>query len=126
MASVDTSAAQQDTKLLELPALWQDRTNVMDAIEADRRQGGAKRVLAYFLAHPGQWLSTYELEGQGGRNAWRTRVSDARKKVEADGGVIQNRQRKRADGSICSEYRYLPAAPLGRDASVYVEQKGLF
>lgn len=95
----------------------------MDQEEAERRVGGKVRVLAYFKSYPGKWISTRELELEGGRNAWRTRVSDARKVVEAEGGVIQNRQERRADGSIWSVYRYLPAQPLGPSADVPRERR---
>jgi hypothetical protein len=43
----------------------------------------------------------------GGRMAWRTRVSECR----TLGMRIENRLRKRDDGSTISEYRYLPPQP---------------
>ena len=63
-------------------------------------------VAAYFRARPGQWIRATELEAVGGRQAWRTRVSDARR---AYGLTIQNRCRRivEPDGRrwTLSEYR---------------------
>lgn len=85
--------------------------------EIQRRQSNTEKVLAYLLAHPREWVSTATLEQLGGRQAWRSRVSDARKIVERQhGGTIENRQQHAKDG-IVSEYRYLPYQPLGPDAA---------
>lgn len=45
-------------------------------------------VAQYFKARPNQWIRAELLEGPGGRQAWRTRVSDARRDLGMD---IQNR-----------------------------------
>jgi len=67
-----------------------------------------QRVVAHFLSHPGEWVDAEVLMRIGGRYAFRTRVSDARKQL----GVIENRQRKvrEPDGRayVVSEYRYVP------------------
>jgi hypothetical protein len=69
-------------------------------------------VVAYFRARPWQWINAVELERVGGRQAWRTRVSEAR---HAPYWLpIRNRVRTvtRPDGSRyrLSEYRYEPEA----------------
>lgn len=107
--------------------------------EIQRRQRNAAKVIAYFRAHQGEYVDVPTLERLGGRNAWRTRVSDARA-VFCDelgwewpvpkGGrdPILNRQqrivvvepdgRKHVSGAIISEYRYWPVESLGRAADV--------
>ena len=79
--------------------------------EMQRRSSNTTKVLAYFLACPGQWVGTHLLEQLGGRNAWRTRVSEARAVVKAEGGDIENRQR-RIDGAVISEYRLVSSVPV--------------
>lgn len=68
------------------------------------------RVEAFFKAQPWRWIPAIEFEAVGGRQAWRTRLSNCRTKR---GMTIQNRQRtvQRDDGStyVCSEYRYVPS-----------------
>jgi hypothetical protein len=88
--------------------------------EQERRATNTQTVADLFKRRPYQWIGTLELEKAGGRNAWRTRVSDARKQFEKSGWTITNRQ-IRLDGAVISEYRY-ERVPLGRDASTYVEQ----
>ncbi len=97
----------------------------MDNREADRRATFKLAVLAYFKAHPMQWIDSAELERVGGRMAWRTRVSDARKIVKAEGGTIRNRLNRQSE-KVISEYMYTPYQPLGREASERVTQKALF
>jgi hypothetical protein len=62
------------------------------------------RVAATFTAHPRTWISAVALMRVGGLMAWRTRVSDCRIR----GMAIENRLRRRKNGSIISEYRYTP------------------
>jgi hypothetical protein len=65
-------------------------------------------VLAdYFRAHPHQWVDGLTLAGMAGAYAWRSRVSDCRRR----GLTIQNRQRKVGTRTV-SEYRLVPDAPL--------------
>jgi hypothetical protein len=69
-----------------------------------------ERLSRFFREHPHQWFDgARELAAIGGRYAWRSRVSDCRRKYGYD---IQNRQRsvKRPDGTsyTVSEYRYTP------------------
>lgn len=81
------------------------------------------RVADYFQTHPGEWIDTRTLEVLGGRNAWRTRVSDCRTQL---GLTIENRQRRveAQDGTpyVVSEYRYVPYVPLGPDAGTIRER----
>jgi hypothetical protein len=73
----------------------------------------AQRVIAFLEQRPRQWIRATEFEPIGGRQAWRTAISEARQIVEARGGKIENRVRSVGmdqDG-MCwtlSEYRYLP------------------
>ena len=90
------------------------------AAEVARRHSNTSAVLDYFKAHPSQWVSwkTLARNSLGGALAWRTRVSDVRKLVEAEGGCIQ------WNGNVSdSRYRYLTFKPLGPDAAVPRERK---
>lgn len=94
------------------------------------RHTNALKVLAYFRQHPGEWVSTQTLEHLGGRHAWRTRVSQARKIVQAEGGQIKNRQSRvyRHPPAtdvwfMVSEYRFMPWTPVGRPADEYREPR---
>ena len=81
--------------------------SLLDAVEPelDARTYIAN-VARFFRANAGRWVRATELEAVGGRQAWRTRVSDARR---AYGLVIENRCRrvKEEDGRrwTLSEYR---------------------
>ncbi len=88
--------------------------------ELQRRQSNTDKVLAYFRLCPGEWIGTAMLEKLGGRNAWRTRVADARRIVKAEGGQIENRQ-YRCESVIVSEYRFVPWTPVGPPADQYRE-----
>lgn len=99
----------------------------MDAHEADRRASFAHAIEAYFREHLNEWIPASTLMLIGGRMAWRTRVSDARKQFKAEGGRIENRQTRIAAGLVLSEYRYTDYQPLGRDSTVYnATQKSLW
>lgn len=89
--------------------------------ELTRRRVAARKVLAFLLANPSRWLSWKRFVSLGGACAWRSRISDARKVVEADGGRLEWNGRTRR-----SAYRYLPYVPLGRDASTPTTQASLF
>ncbi len=93
----------------------------MNRAEADRRQSLEDRVLALFRSRPLRWIAWTELAEAGGACAWRTRISDARKVFRKEGGSVEWNKRVHA-----SAYRYVPYVPLGRDASEYVVQPGLF
>ena len=61
------------------------------------------RVAAYLTARPGEWIDGRELATIGGAYAWRSRVSDARRR----GLTIENRQRHLPGDVTVSEYRYV-------------------
>ncbi len=71
------------------------------------------RVAEHFKAHPFEWLDARGLEVVGGRQAWRTRISDARRQF---GMVIENKVTRMTahDGTTftISKYRYCPAEPI--------------
>jgi hypothetical protein len=85
--------------------------------ELERRHTNTDLVVLLFRAYPGKWISTQELERVGGRQAWRSRTSDARKIFRKTGGNIENRQTRTKHGVI-SEYRYVPHEPIGPSADV--------
>ena len=66
-------------------------------------------VRSYFEQRPNQWIDATQLEGVGGRQAWRTRVSDCRRLHHM---FIENRQHvmTSAHGNVykISQYRYCP------------------
>lgn len=71
------------------------------------RNSFTHRVANYFKGRAGEWVDARELESVGGRQAWRTRVSECRCQLGMD---ITNRTRrvKTANGTVftISEYRY--------------------
>lgn len=73
------------------------------------RHSFTRDLATYFQRQPGVWINAIDLERIGGRQAWRTRVSNCRVKFKMD---ITNRERKvqRPDGSrfTVSEYRFVP------------------
>jgi len=86
------------------------------AQEYERHQTNTDRLRAFFLARPGVWVNAVDLEPAGGRQAWRTRVSELRVALERAGtGTIENRQRHGRvahDATwVVSEYRYVPTQP---------------
>jgi hypothetical protein len=66
------------------------------------------RVALFFRRHPNEWVPAIALEAVGGRQAWRTRVSDCRKVY---GMRIDNRVRTVYDAGRqayrLSEYRWV-------------------
>lgn len=69
------------------------------------------RVADFFKAHP-HWIAATSFEAVGGRQGWRTRISECRRL----GMHIDNRVRlvKNEQGQSfrLSEYRFLPAEPV--------------
>jgi hypothetical protein len=67
-------------------------------------------LASFFKARPGDWIDGRELMSVSGQYAWRTRVSELRRR----GFRIVNRQRRYADPRTgarvltISEYRYEP------------------
>lgn len=83
------------------------------------RHSFTARLMAFVKDRPLQWIPALEFE-QFGRQAWRTRISEARQKFEAaHDGTIENRQRSHMakDGTrfTHSEYRYVPE-PVASEA----------
>lgn len=68
-------------------------------------------VAAFLKRRPNQWIVATEFESIGGRQAWRSRISDCRTEL---GMQIDNRVQRvrRADGSVysLSEYKFVPAS----------------
>lgn len=70
------------------------------------------RVAEFLKRNPNRWIAANEFESVGGRQGWRTRISDCRKL----GMVIENRVRMvtherygfEARTYKRSEYRYVP------------------
>lgn len=93
----------------------------MNASEANRWQSNKQKLRAHFEAHPLQWLLAADLEVYGGRQAWRTRLSELRKTLEKEHlGTIENHLTHNALGHVvASAYRYLPWKPIGRDAGTH-------
>jgi len=84
-----------------------------------------ERVAAFLRQHPNRWIVATSFESVGGRQGWRTRLSDCRRL----GMQIENRVRmvRLEDGSSykLSEYRYVPPSepveqrlPLSESVSV--------
>lgn len=98
----------------EVTTELQRRTSLTDAMESFLRQ------------HPLVWIPAEDLEAVGGRQAWRTRLSECRRMRHMR---IENKQdRTMADGvfyddnhkiilRVKSYYRFVPWEPIGRDAS---------
>jgi hypothetical protein len=86
----------------------------MNRTEAERRGSLADRVEALFKARPSEWIAVPDLMSAGGFCAWRTRVADARRRVQREGeGTIE------WNGDVRdSRYRFLPSQPLGRDGGL--------
>ena len=100
------------------------------------RQSFTQAVYDYLTARPGVWVDSSRLEKIGGRMAWRTRVSDVRIRLKAEGnGTVENRQRRyrQHEGAcqylieacdcetfVISEYRYVPSESV----TVRVEDNG--
>lgn len=68
-----------------------------------------ERIAEYFKRQPGVWIDARSLEPIGGRQAWRTRVSDCRTQL---GMTIENRVRTVKREGVryrISEYLYHPS-----------------
>lgn len=83
--------------------------SLLDALDVSDAATFTAAIVRYFRARPGVWCCATDLEHVGGRQAWRTRVSDARRLY---GMTIENRCRRMVnpDGSwwTLSEYRWVP------------------
>jgi hypothetical protein len=74
-----------------------------------------QRLEAFLKARPGVWIAATDFESVAGRQAWRSRLSDVRRKR---GMTIENRQRwielTEGRGYTLSEYRFVPTLPAGQ------------
>jgi hypothetical protein len=70
-------------------------------------------VAQHFKNYPDQWIAAVDFERVGGRQAWRTRISECRTELQME-IEWRGRRVKRCDGStiILSEYKY--CAPTGQ------------
>lgn len=76
-----------------------------------KKQNRAERVLAFLEQRPNIWVEAVRFEPLGGRQAWRTALSEARKLAKAKGGDIVNRTRQQQVGDktwTLSEYMLVP------------------
>ncbi len=89
------------------------------SLELARRQSKTAKVVAVFRDAPRQWLIWALFSDLVGERAYRTRISNAKKRFEQEGGTVESRTYTEGP-RIITEYRYLPQKPLGRDAGVPV------
>lgn len=81
--------------------------------ELPRRQKRTIATMLYMKERPMHWISWQVFYEIGGGCAWRTRLSEARQFIEAEGGSLEwNRK------PLESAYRYLPQKPIGPPADV--------
>ena len=81
------------------------------------RHSYTQDVIDYLTAKPGEFADGLSLARIGGAYAWRTRVSEARHRLLAEGrGDIANVQIKLADGRVQSLYSFVPAEPTEQAA----------
>lgn len=81
--------------------------------ERQRRQSLSQQLETLLKARPGEWIPMRELASVGGIGGWRTRLSEmGRRRVDP-----LHIEHNGLNGAA-SCHRYLPYAPLGRDASV--------
>ena len=65
----------------------------------------AELVADYFKAHPNEWIDGLVFRGfAGGYGGWSARIREVKKRY---GMQIENRQVRRRDGSVLSEYRFV-------------------
>ncbi len=80
------------------------------------RANRIQRVISFVQARPYQDIPAVEFEPIGGRQGWRTAISEARRQVQQQGGDIKwvPRYVKGRDGHVItlSYYRYLPGEPV--------------
>jgi hypothetical protein len=78
----------------------------MKAKRVRSRPSRTSLVADYFRARPNRWIDGMVFAQFAGQYAWRSRIADARRVL----GRIDNKQRRRSDGSILSLYRYVTEA----------------
>lgn len=76
-------------------------------VSRKRRKTNLERVVEYFQARPNQWIDGMEFRAfAGGYGGWSARIRQAKQRY---GMRIENRQTKRVDGSVLSEYCWMPS-----------------
>lgn len=85
--------------------------------EIERRQSNTAKVVELFRSKPNQWISWSDFAYLVGERAYRTRISNAKKLFEAEGGTVESLTRV-VPPRILTEYRYWPVKPLGPSADV--------
>jgi hypothetical protein len=74
----------------------------------------AERVISFLEQRPDVWIEATRFESLGGRQAWRTAISEARQIVKGDGRDIVNRTRQidhQGQPWVLSEYMLVSAPP---------------
>ena len=87
------------------------------------------RVMAFFRSHPQEWIDAIRFESVGGRQGWRTRISEARLKFEASGeGTITNSTKlvKLPDGGRYTSSRYMFIPAVRQQPSLYETNRAEF
>ena len=75
----------------------------------DAHQSYTDRLIELFTGQPGEWFDGLGLARVAGAYAWRSRVSDARRRLRASGqGDIINEQRRGPGRVTRSLYRFEP------------------
>lgn len=82
--------------------------------EYARRASRTVAVIDLFTSRPHVWIPADVLAQVGGFCAWRTRCSDARHRLKAEGrgDIVWNGNNRE------SAYRYVPAVPVAEPAQV--------
>jgi hypothetical protein len=70
-----------------------------------KKPGGRDRLAELFRSRPNEWISAYVLMDTAGKMAWRTRVSDVRRRLNMR---IDSDVRRDARGVAESFYRFVP------------------
>lgn len=76
-------------------------------MSSERPRNRAERVYRFLREHEGVWIEAVRFESIGGRQAWRTAISEARALAARDGYRIVNRTRRNLEGWTLSEYALL-------------------
>lgn len=79
-----------------------------EAREQERRESHTVKLLAFFEAHPEEWIQPKDgLEQAGGRYAWRSRLPRVRRLIE--GVILWN-----GVNGAGTAYMYTPYVPIPR------------
>jgi hypothetical protein len=105
-----------------MPSVYAPGRTPMNAEEVERRSSRTDLVEELFRRRPETWISVPELVDVGGLCGWRTRVADARQRIEqaGDGTIVWNRNVR------ASAYRFVLVKPVDRPAEGFAQQATLF